>query len=77
VASAFLRNGEAHEVVVVIWLETGRVFVVHKFNGRLNPAAGDREQDGRVSVDIPTDGNPVKWRLQTVVCPCLENLKDQ
>jgi len=79
VASAFLRNGESHEVVVVIRLETWRVIITHKFIGRLNLAAGDGEQDGRVSVtvDIPTDGNPVKWRVQTVVCPCLEDVKDQ
>ena len=76
-ASAFLRNRESHEVVVVIRLETWRVIITHKFIGRLNLAAEVREQDGRVSIDIPRDGNPVKWRVQTVVCPCLEDVKDQ
>lgn len=74
---AFLRNAEAYEIVVVIRLETGRMFVVHQSIGRLNLAAGDREEDGRVSGGIPTHGNPVKWRVQTVVCPGLENAKDQ
>ena len=41
VASAFFGNTEADEVVVVVGLETGRVFVVDKLICHLNLEVGD------------------------------------
>lgn len=63
VASAFFGNTEADEVVVVMGLETGRVFVVHKLIRHLNFEAGDREQHRRVSGDFTGDSNPVEWSV--------------
>jgi hypothetical protein len=63
VASTFFGNTEADEVVVVMGLETGRVFIVHKLICHLNLEAGDREQHRRVSGDITGDSNPVEWSV--------------
>lgn len=70
-ASTFFRYTKADEVVIVMGNETARVLVIHEFIRRLNPEIWDREQHGRVSVHIPTNGNPVKCCVQAVICPSL------
>jgi hypothetical protein len=70
--STFFGDTEADVVIVVMGLETRRVFVVQKFIWCLNLEIWDGEQHGRVPGDIPSDSNPVKWCVQTVVCPSLE-----
>jgi hypothetical protein len=70
--STFFRHAEADVVIIVMGFESERVLVVDEFIRRLNHEVWDREQDGRVSGDIPTNSNPVKWCVQTVICPSLE-----
>jgi hypothetical protein len=66
-----LSDAEPHGVVIAVGLEIGREFLVHELFRRLDLRTREREQDGRVPGDIPTDGDPVKRRAHSVVCPRL------
>jgi hypothetical protein len=67
-----LSEAEAHEVVVAVGLETGRVLLVHELIWCLDLRTGERKQDDGVPGDIPADGDPVKRRAHPVVRPRLD-----
>ena len=74
-ASSFFRNAEANEIVVVMRLETGRVALVDELVRYLDHEIGGGEEHAGVPRGMPAHHYPMKWRVQTVVCPCLKIAK--